>query len=171
MNIKRLTTLAMLIGVYVVLGNLTLSTLSFKFTLEAFPVLVASLLLGPVDGLIVGGVGSLIYQVLFSGYGITATTLLWVIPHAVSGFIVGCYGKAKNHSLSFRQIAFIAIVSSLIVTGLNTIVMILDAIIMKYSYSYVFINLITRIIVGIILAIIYSLVLPRLLNYLKKIQR
>ena len=61
MNTRRLTTLAMLIAIYSVLSILTpIKIVNFKFTFEAFPILVASLLLGPVDGLIVGGVGSFI---------------------------------------------------------------------------------------------------------------
>jgi len=152
-----------------VLANLTLNTGSIKFTLEAFPILVASLLLGPVDGLIVGGVGSFIYQVLFSGYGITATTILWVIPHATSGLVVGLYAKAKNYRLDFKSISFISIVSALLVTTLNTLALYIDSKMYGYySFALVFSSLFVKILCGIVLAIIYSSVLPKLISFLKK---
>lgn len=170
MNTKRLTTLAMLIAVYCVLSILApVRIVNFKFTFEAFPILVASLLLGPVDGLIVGGVGSFIYQLLFSGYGITATTVLWVIPHAMSGLIVGLYARSKNFSLSFKQTSFIAIISALIVTALNLVALYIDSKLYGYySKTLVFGNLIIKIITGVTLAIIYSSILPKLIAFLKK---
>ena len=170
MNTKRLTTLAMLIAVYSVLSFLTpIKLANFKFTFEAFPILVASLLLGPVDGLIVGGVGSFIYQLLFSGYGITATTILWIIPHAISGFVVGLYAKSRKQNLNFKKIVFISIISSLLVTILNVLALYIDSKIYGYySFALVFGNLLFKIIAGIMLAIVYSGVLPKLINFLKK---
>lgn len=160
----------MLISVYCVLSILTPIKLeNFKFTFEAFPVLVASLLFGPIDGLIVGGVGSLIYQVLFSGYGITATTLLWVVPHAFSGLTVGLFAKSKNYSLDIKQTCFIAIISSLTVTVLNIVALYIDSKMYGYySYALVFSNVIFKIITGVILAIVYTFVLPKLISFLKK---
>ena len=170
MNTKRLTLDSMLIAIYSVLSILTpIKIENFKFTLEAFPILVASLLLGPVDGLIVGGVGSLVYQLLFSGYGITATTLLWVLPHAISGLTVGLYASNKKYELSRIQIIFISIISAFIVTALNCLALYVDAKMYGYySFALVFGNIVIKLLTGIILAIIYSSVLPKLLVFLKK---
>ena len=172
MNTKRLTRLAMLIAVYVVLSILTpVKIVNFKFTFEAFPILVASLLSGPIDGLIVGGVGSFIYQLLFSGYGITATTLLWILPHALSGLIVGLYGEKKNFDLNRKEIIFICIVSALLVTSLNLLALYVDSKLYGYySFVLVFGNLIIKIIAGIILAVIYASIMPQLLSFLQKKQ-
>lgn len=160
----------MLIAIYSVLSILTpIKIENFKFTLEAFPILVASLLLGPIDGLIVGGVGSLVYQLLFSGYGITATTLLWVLPHAISGLVVGLYASYMKYELNFTKISFISIVSTIIVTMLNCLALYVDAKLYGYySPTLVFSNIVIKLLTGIILAIIYSSVLPKLLNFLKK---
>lgn len=170
MNTKRLTTDAMLIAIYSVLSILTpIKIENFKFTFEAFPILVASLLLGPVDGLIVGGVGSLVYQLLFSGYGLTATTLLWVLPHAISGLVVGLYASYKKYELKHIEIGFISIVSAIIVTALNCLALYADSNMYGYySPVLVFGNIALKILTGIILAIIYSSVLPKLLSFLKK---
>ena len=171
MNTKKLTTLAMLIAINVVLCIFTpLKLGNFKFTFEAFPILVAGLFMGPVSGLLVGTIGSAIYQILFSGYGITLTTPLWILPHAISGLVVGAFARNNNYNLSLKQTIFITIISSLLVTTLNTIAIYLDSIIYGYySFTYVFGSIIMKIIVGIILSIIYSLVIPRLIKTLKKI--
>ena len=154
----------MLIALYCVLSILTpVKVANFKFTFEAFPILVAGLLSGPLDGLIVGGVGSFIYQLLFSGYGITATTVLWILPHAFSGLIVGLYAKSKHFDLNKRQIIFICIVSALAVTALNLLALYVDAKLYGYySHVLVFGNLLIKVIAGVFLAFVYaSIASPR----------
>lgn len=170
MNTRRLTTCAMLIAINVVLSIVTPIKLNnFKFTFEAFPILVAGILFGPIDGFIVGTIGSTIYQIFFSGYGLMLTTPLWVLPHAVSGFLVGMYSKSNNYSLTIKQTIFITILSALIVTILNTVCIYIDSKIYGYySFAYVFGLIIFKIIAGIILAIIYSLVIPELAKRLPK---
>ena len=170
MNTKKLTSLAMLIAVYCVLSILTpVKVANFKFTFEAFPILVAALLMGPAAGLMVGGIGSFIYQLFFSGYGITATTPLWILPHAFSGLIVGLYAKYKKFDLKNSEIIFISIVSALSVTLLNLLALYVDAKLYGYySYALVFGNLIFKIITGILLAILYSSIMPKLLAFLKQ---
>ena len=170
MNTKKLTSLAMLIAVYCVLSILTpVKVANFKFTFEAFPILVAALLMGPAAGLMVGGIGSFIYQLFFSGYGITATTPLWILSHAFSGLIVGLYAKYKKFDLKNSEIIFISIVSALSVTLLNLLALYVDAKLYGYySYALVFGNLVFKIITGILLAILYSSIMPKLLAFLKK---
>lgn len=169
MKTKRLTTLSMLIALNVVLSILTPIRLSnFKFTFEAFPILVAGILLGPVDGLIVATAGSLVYQILFSGYGLMPTTILWVLPHAVSGYIVGLYSKKHNYELNRKQTIFITTTSSLVVTMLNTVAIYVDAKVYGYySFAYVFGSIFFKILAGVILAIIYSTIIPTLIKFLK----
>ena len=135
MNTKRLTSLAMLIAVYCVLSILTpVKVANFKFTFEAFPILVAGLLLGPVDGL-----------------------------------IVGLFAKSKNFRLSNVQIILICILSALLVTSLNLLALYVDSRLYGYySFALVFGNLLLKVIAGVILAIIYASVLPKLISFLKK---
>lgn len=169
MNTRKLTTLAMLIAINVVLSMLTPIKLSnFKFTFEAFPILLAGLLFGPIDGLIVGGVGSAIYQILFSGYGLMITTPFWILPHALSGLVVGIYAKSNTYNLSIKQTIFISIISALLVTTFNTLAIYIDAKIFGYyTFAYVFGSIFIKIITGIILAIMYSLVLPKIIKSVK----
>ncbi|MBQ6335497.1 MAG: folate family ECF transporter S component [Erysipelotrichaceae bacterium] len=170
MNTKRLTTLAMLVAIYLVLSILTpVKIANFKFTFEAFPILIAGLLMGPIDGLIVGGVGSFIYQLLFSGYGITPTTPLWILPHALSGLLVGVFSQKSGFELDFKKLAFICVISAFTVTLLNILALYVDSKLYGYySKALVFGNIFIKIIVGVILSIIYASILPKLLAYLKK---
>jgi ECF transporter S component (folate family) len=160
----------MLIALYVVLSVLTpIKLQNFKFTFEALPVLIGALLGGPLDGLAVGGIGSFIYQLLFSGYGLTVTTPLWVLPHALSGLIVGLYAKARRYDYSFVSVVIIAALSALLVTALNTLALYIDAKVFGYySNALVFGSLPLKILTGIILAVLFSLILPQLLKTLKR---
>lgn len=170
MSTKKLTTLAMLIAIYCVLSILTpVKIANFKFTFEAFPILVAGLLSGPLDGFIVGTLGSLIYQLFFSGYGITITTPLWILPHSISGLLVGLLAKKFRYDLDFKKIVLISTISALTVTALNTLALYVDSKAFGYySPTLVFGNIAVKILIGIILSIIYSSVLPKLLAFLKK---
>ena len=110
MTTKRLTTISMLIAMKVILSILTpVKLLNFKFTFEAFPILAAGLLFGKLEGFLVGFIGSFLYQLLFSGYGFTATTILWILPHALSGLAVGYLAGKKKDNLNFNTISLIAI--------------------------------------------------------------
>jgi len=168
---KRLTTLAMLIALYVVLSILTpIKLQNFKFTFEALPILVGALLFGPLDGFIIGTVGSFIYQLLFSGYGLTVTTPLWILPHAASGLLVGWYARKTNYQYSLQSVAVIAILSALLVTTLNTLALYLDSKIFGYySKALVFASLPVKILTGIILSVLFALILPELLKRVRKI--
>lgn len=169
MKTRVLTTCAMLIALNVVLSILTPIKLSnFKFTFEAFPILIAGIIGGPMVGLIVGTLGSTIYQILFSGYGLMITTPLWVLPHAISGLIVGLYSKKHNFDLNTKQTIFITVFSALIVTVLNTLAIYIDAKVFGYyTFTYVFGSIVFKILAGIILAVLYSLIIPRLSKSIK----
>lgn len=169
MSTKKLTIVAMLMAVYVVLSILTpVKIMNFKFTFEAFPILVAAFLFGPLAGFAVGGLGSFLYQILFSGYGLTITTILWILPHALSGLLVGFISKKRNYNCNQKEIIVISILSAFLVTGLNLIALYFDSKIFGYySFALVFGNVVIKIIAGMILAILYSFILPKLIALLK----
>ena len=80
--------------------------------------LVASLMFGWVDGLLVGAVGGFLNQMLT--YVFTVTTLMWIFPNAVRGLLVGLYAKKHGLNLSMKQTSGIVLATSLLVTALNT---------------------------------------------------
>ena len=125
MNTKRLVTVAVLIALYTVLSLFSANLGLIKLTFESFPVLVASLMFGWVDGLLVGAVGGLLNQMLT--YGFTVTTLMWILPNAVRGLLVGLYAKKHGLDLTMKQTAGIVLATSLLVTALNTVALYIDS--------------------------------------------
>lgn len=168
MKTKRLAVLAMLIALNVVLSILTpVKIQNFKFTFEAFPILFAGLAFGPLAGFTVGCLGPFIYQLFFSGYGFTPTTILWILPHAVSGLVCGLLTKLFKGEKTIK-IVLITIISSLIVTALNTLALYVDAKLYNYySDALVFASIPIKILCGIILAIIYAILIPKLIKAVK----
>ena len=140
---------------------------SMKFTFAGLPILLASLLFGPVDGMLVGGIGEFLSQLI--GYGLTPTTVLWLIPAIVRGLMVGLYRNAKKGNPSMVGTSVIILVSSLTVTLLNGLVIWADAVIMGYySYAYVFGSTGWRFLASVITAVLYCAVIIPLIAALRK---
>lgn len=170
-NARRIVFNALLIAIYFVLGTwATLKLANLKITFEALPILIGALLFGPADGLLIGLLGSFLSQ-LAGGYGLTVTTPLWILPHALSGLVVGLYGvRRRDRELRFRELLLITAVSALLVTGLNTLALYVDAKIFHYySKALVFGSLAVRIVTGIATAAAFSAVLPPILRALRRV--
>ena len=164
---KRLALDAMLAAMFVVLSLFSIRLPGMKITLDSLPVLVAAALLGPVDGLAVGLIGSFLNQMIT--YGFTATTLLWIIPAGIRGLLVGLYAKRRGFSMTLRQTVFITISTALLVTALNTFFMYVDSWVYSYSYAAALATLALRVLAGIITAVLFSLLLPALLAALRRL--
>ena len=169
MKPKRLVTNAMLIAMYVVLSLVaTINLGNMKFTLDSLPIIVGAALFGPVDGMLIGLLGSFTNQLLT--YGLGPTTVLWVIPAALRGLLIGLFAKHHNFNMSFKQTQFITISSALAVTAVNTLMMYLDSKIYGYySFAYVFGGILPRVIAGVIIAFVFGAILPHILKPLKRI--
>ncbi|MBQ3481516.1 MAG: ECF transporter S component [Oscillospiraceae bacterium] len=164
---KRLALDAMLAAMFVVLSLFSITLPGMKITLDSLPILVGAALLGPVDGLAVGLIGSFLNQMIT--YGFTATTLLWIIPAGLRGLLVGLYAKRHGFDMSLRQTVFITIAAALLVTALNTFFMYVDSWVYSYSYAAALATLALRILAGIITAVLFSLLLPALLKALRRL--
>lgn len=88
-SVKRLAMNAVLIAVYVVLGYMKVPIGNlFRVSLAPFAVIVCAVAFSPIDGLLVGFLGEFLAQVL-GPYGLTPTTLLWALPEALRGLLLG----------------------------------------------------------------------------------
>ncbi len=170
MNIKRLTTDAMLAALCAVLGAVSITLFgNLKLTFENLPILIGALLFGPIDGMLIGGVGTFISQLLFSGYGLTVTTPLWVLPYVVSGLLVGLFAKKVQKSDSKLYMILLLAADAIAVTLLNTLAFYIDSKVFGYySKAMVFGNLIGKIVIGIVKAAAYAYLLPLLFKGLRK---
>ena len=168
-NAGRLAFNALLIAVNFVLGSyVALKLANLKITFEALPILIGALLFGPTDGLLIGLLGSFLSQ-LAGGYGLTVTTPLWILPHALSGLVVGLYGRRLRGAFRYRDLLLITAISAVLVTGLNTLALYVDARIFGYyTRAPVFGTLALRIVVGVATAAAFSALLPAILKPLRK---
>lgn len=163
---KRIVTCAMLVAMYVVLSFFSLNLGNMKITIDALPIIVGAVLFGPAAGFIIGMLGSFLNQLLT--FGVTATTLLWIIPAGVRGLMVGFYSKQKQFNPSRKNLIFILILSSLVVTTLNTGAIYLDSVIYGYySFAFVFGTLVLRYITGAFTALVFVTIVPTLIAHLK----
>ena len=166
-TVIQLVTDAMLCAVCAVLGYLAIDLTSIKITFESLPILIAALLFGPVDGITVGAVGTLIYQYL--RYGFTATTFLWMLPYIVLGFIAGFYAKKKNFRMSATELGVLTVLCELVVTLLNTLVILIDSKIYGWYYPTLITgSLVIRLVVCIVKAIVFGVILYPLLTAIRR---
>ena len=157
----------MLAAMCAVLGYLSVDLGNLKITFESLPVLVAAFILGPADGFIVGCIGTLIYQIL--RYGLTATTVLWMLPYMLCGLLVGLYAKKKDFRLSKKEIAISVGIAELMILLLNTAVMAADSMIYGYySRTYIFGSFWIRLLICVAKSVAFSLILPGILQPLRK---
>ena len=170
MKTRQLTMDAMLAAMCAVLGYFSLTLANLKFTFEGLPVHIGALLFGPVDGLAIGTVGTAIYQLL--RYGVTATTVLWILPYALCGALVGWYARRERFSLSTRQTVGTVVAGELLITLLNTAALYIDSHIYGY-YTPTFITggLGLRLAICVGKAVVYGLVLPGVLSPVRRLFR
>lgn len=160
MKTKQLAINAMLAAMCAVLGYISVDLGNFKFTFESFPILLGALLYGPIDGMIVAFIGTGIYQIL--KYGLMSTTILWIIPYVIYALMIGLLRK-KNWWP-------VIIISGIVLTVLNTGAIYIDSIVWDYyTFAYVFGSFIFRLIASIIKSVVFTLILKKIWNSIKKV--
>ncbi len=170
MKTRQLSVDAMLAAMCAVLGYLAIDAGNLKVTFESLPIILGALLFGPLDGAVIGGVGTLIYQLL--RYGVSVTTLLWMLPYVVCGLIVGLCARRRGFILTNRQTMALVVSNELLITALNTGVLYIDSLIYGY-YSQVFIfgTLVPRLVICLAKALAFALILPPLIKPLRRFAR
>ncbi len=167
LNTKRLTIDAMLAALCAVLGYISLDLGNLKITFESLPILLGALLFGAQDGLLIGAIGTFIYQ--FLRYGLTATTVLWILPYVICGLLVGLYAQKKRFILSRKQVLMVVILNELLITILNTGVMYIDSKLFGYySFVYIFGSFFLRLVICVGKAAAFGILLPKLIAVLRR---
>ena len=165
---KKVVMIAMLTAVYVILCLVgTIRLWWMNISVATLPLILAALLFGPAGGLFVGLLGSFLEQLLT--YGLMATTVLWLVPNTVRGLLLGIYFKKKNYRPSRVQLIGALVVAAMIMTALNTLVMYLDSVVQGYySYAYVFGGIVTRVLAGVVTAVVMAFVAPPVVKLLER---
>ena len=167
MKTRQLTIDAMLCAMCAVLGYVALDLGSIKLTFESLPVLLGALLFGPVDGMFIGGIGTLLYQLV--RYGVTATTLLWILPYVVCGLLVGAWARRKEFSLSRRETVILVVAAELVITVLNTVALYVDSKLFDYFFpGFILKALGLRLVICVVKAIAFGMLLPSLTEVLRR---
>lgn len=134
-----------------------------KITFVALPIVLCALLYGPVDAVLVGFLGEFMMQML--AWGFTQTTLLWCLPEAVHGLLLGLgllwirKGLlAKRRILLLVVYMAVCIFASLITSVCNTAIYYVDAKMFGYyNYAVIFGVLWIRLAVGVGIAVLTGL--------------
>lgn len=154
---------ALFIAMHVALCYVSINLGNMVITAAGLPIIVGAMMFGPVAGLEIGLMGSLLNQIL--KYGLTATTILWILPAGVKGLIIGAYAKHKKYKLNKWQMIFIITISSIVVTTMNTAVMYIDSKLYGYySYLYVFGAIIPRYISAVLTSIVHLAIIELLMK-------
>ncbi|MBR2896577.1 MAG: ECF transporter S component [Oscillospiraceae bacterium] len=124
LSVRRIVTDAVLIAICYALSFLSIKAWVIEISFKFLPVLLAALLFGTADGLIVGALGAFAEQML--SYGFTPTTLLWVLPVAAYGVLTGlCRKNLAASALPAKIVLFAAI--GVVCSLLNTLAFYADS--------------------------------------------
>ena len=165
--ILRITYDGLLAALCAVLGSVAAIDIGIaKLTFENVPVVIAGLLFGPVDGMLVGFVGIFLSQVI--RYGIDASTMLWVAPYVLSGLVVGLGALLCRFRPKFWQLLTILIVDAIVVTGTNTVgLYIYYYYILRTPKETMFAAIPVRLAVSAVKGVLYAILMPLLIKGLE----
>lgn len=130
---------------------------NLKITFDSIPIVVGGMLFGPLEAVLSALIGEFFTQLL-SPYGITATTVLWLIPPALRGLVIGLAARRcqRTGAPLERRTALcygVCILAAAITTAGNTAALWADSLLMGYySFAMVFGSAVTRFISGMITA-------------------
>lgn len=164
----RITFAALSIALYVALAFVSIRLPGQEITFKGLPLILASIISGPVDGVLVALCGEFLAQ-LFSPYGLTVTTPLWILPHIVRALIVGLMMINKNIEKNKNTWVLSVILSGIAVTIVNSLVMLVDGIIFEYDPHLTTLLILIRTASSITVSIIYIVIVPLLIKPLKKL--
>ena len=159
---RRMCYAALLAAMYVPLSlYVAVQVGNVRISFGSLPVVVAALLFGPVDAVAAAMVGEFFKQLLT--YGVTYTTVLYLIPPALRGLVVGL-GALGLLSLRGRRLEerrmlcyAVCIVAAVCTTLGNTLVNWLDSVLMGYYFPGLILgDFVWRLIVGMINAVVMS---------------
>ena len=162
-----ITRVAMLAAACAVLGYVALALGNLKVTFESLPSLLAAFMFGSLEGALVGGIGTLVYQLL--RYGISVTTGLWILPYVLCGLFAGLRVQGHN-SEKDRVLMFLTVIlMEFMILFINTGVIYIDSKVYGYySAAYVFGSLLIRTLICAVKSVAFGLILPIIVKGLKR---
>ena len=160
LTVFALCRIAVMAALYIPLAKMAIEIGTLKLSFGSLPVTVLAMLTGPWEAAAAAAIGELIKQLL--GYGLTLTTLLWVIPPVLRGLIIGLAaqrllrrGQLPEQRPLWCYTAGVA--AALVTTIANTFVLWADSVIFHYYFpGYITGNLAIRLVTGVIIAVLVA---------------
>jgi len=162
----KMTLLGLNLALFIALSFASVNLQFIKITLSGLPIIFISVVYGPLEGALIGGIGEFIYQLV--SYGLTPTTALWILPAVVRGLIVGFMFKQKDVKEHLKLWVFTVVLCCIAVTSINTFVIWLDAKIFEYPSQLTTITILIRFAGSIVSAVLYAILTPFLFEPLIK---
>jgi ECF transporter S component (folate family) len=165
---------AMLTAVYFVLSYFSISIGGgIAISLGSFPIVLSALVFGPWDSSFIALLGEFLIQVL--KYGITLTTVLWILPPMLRGLTIGFFASTlakKGHRLEDNLPLYLAvsILGALLTSGGNTLVIYLDSLVYKVPLVSVFVVAAMRFVIGMATAIVVAFACRPLAKVVRKLE-
>jgi uncharacterized membrane protein len=163
---------ATLTALYFVLAAVTISIGNVHFSLAALPAVVAVLLFGGGEGMLIALLGETLLQ--FFTYGFSMTTPIWIVgPVFRIAFIalIAFFYRRKGEMLDHHPFAYLftLLSAALLTTGINTLAMYLDSLILDYPLTWVLWETIVRFLTGMGSALLVYFTTRPLLNALRRL--
>ncbi len=150
---------------------------NYQIPISCFPLILASVMVGPIWGTAVGVVGSFVSQLFF---GLSWSTIVWMIPTICYSLSVALLFLLFNKSYKSYVLGIEFLFSSLLLSSLNLLAMYFDINVLAVNYGFafgsnkllndlfaVFISL--KLIGAIAFAIIFAVIVPPVVKKMKKI--
>ena len=172
-SIYKICMLALLTAMMVLLKRtIAIETPYFKFNFASLPIMLAAMLFGPVEGMVVGLLGEFIAQIT-GPYGLAPTTVLYVAPAAIRGVVVGLgavWCRRTGKRIESRPVACYAIcVAGAVFTTLgNTVSIWLESVMYHTEFMVHVPFLPGRFATGIATAVIVTTVCIPLVHALRR---
>ncbi len=155
--IYRLTLDAMFVALNVLFG-----LLPSEISWQSLPVLLAAFLFSPGDAVTVAVLGSFIEQIRF---GLSAVSLLWMMPWLVVGLFAGLGAYVLRRHERVWKIVLVVVISELLLSTCNTVALLATgSLLLDLSSPWlIVVAFATRIPQALIRSILSAVVVPLLL--------
>ncbi|MCI9187074.1 MAG: folate family ECF transporter S component [Oscillospiraceae bacterium] len=171
-NVNTLCTLALLTAMMVLLSlTLAVRTDYFKLTFGSLPVVLAAMLFGPLEGIVVAVLGEFMVQLLT--FGLMPTTVIWILPPAIRAVVVGLAAvqlRKTGVPLERRPALcyIVCIAGAVLTTTGNTLGMWLDSLVYHTSFSAALFIAPARYVSGVVTAAVIATLSMPLVHLLRR---
>ena len=171
-SVYAMCRVAAMAALYLPLARMAIEIGTLKLSFGSLPVTILALLAGPVEAVAAAAIGEFLKQIL--SYGFTATTLLWVIPPAARGLLIGLAAvHFARTGLRLEERAAVCygvgVGAAVVTTLINSLILWADSVIYGYYFpGYVLGNLALRLVVGVLTAVLMVTVAMPMVKLLRR---